>query len=130
MRLRGSVDRSSDGLETVDEPPSPEATAEVRADADDELFEEDDELRGTAVPVREPSGGGVRTCSTGAGGGGGGGEYVSLELPPELVDEEPDELEEPEDEPELDEPDEVEPRGTACAKATAGTATANVKRST
>jgi hypothetical protein len=129
LRLRGSVDRSSEELETVEEPPSPEATAEVRADADDELFDEDDELRGTAVPVREPSGGGVRTCSTGAGGGGGGGggEYVSLELPPELVDEEPDELD---DEPELDEPDEVEPRGTACAKATAGTATANVKRST
>src|SRR6476620_10053234 len=76
LRLRGSLD--DDGSEPEfedDESAEPDATPDVRAVAEDELplFDEDDDPRGTALPLRDPSGGGVRTCSTGGGGGSGAG---------------------------------------------------------
>jgi ATP-dependent HslUV protease subunit HslV len=124
LRLRGSLVASP--LELVaDESPdiAPPAGRALPEFEPSDLFDDEDP-RGTALPVRGLSGGGVRTCT----GGGGGGGALSVELPellpPELV--EPDEPELPD--PELVDPDEVEPRGTAWAHAIAGIPSASVKR--
>ena len=105
-----------------DEPPD---TPAVCAPPDDDEPLVEGWLRGTADPTRGPSG-------AGRGGGGGAGALLSEPEEPELDDPEDDpELDELElDEPELDEPDDgsVDPRGTACAQAEAGTPSALVTR--